>query len=43
LPEHHRDPHDRIIIAIALASHAQLISADAQFSAYQELAGQLVS
>ena len=37
LPEHHRDPADRIIIATAIANQAQLISLDTQFSAYAEL------
>jgi len=42
LPEHHRDPQDRIIIATAIASDAQLISADRRFLAYEELAGRLI-
>jgi PIN domain nuclease of toxin-antitoxin system len=42
LPEHHRDPQDRIIIATAIASDAQLISADSRFPAYEELAGRLI-
>lgn len=37
LPDHHRDPADRIIIATAIANQAQLISLDTQFSAYAEL------
>jgi len=42
LPPHHRDPHDRLIIATALLENAQLMSLDAQFPAYQELAGRLI-
>jgi PIN domain nuclease of toxin-antitoxin system len=34
LPEHHRDPQDRIIIATALAHDAQLMSMDGKFSKY---------
>jgi PIN domain nuclease of toxin-antitoxin system len=36
LPEHHKDPQDRIIIATAICHTSQLISADSQFSEYQE-------
>jgi PIN domain nuclease of toxin-antitoxin system len=42
LPEHHRDPQDRIIIATAIANDAQLISADSHFPVYEELAGKLI-
>jgi PIN domain nuclease of toxin-antitoxin system len=42
LPEHHRDPQDRIIIASALSHDAQLMSADRKFHLYQELKGKLV-
>ena len=42
LPEHHRDPQDRLIIATALAHDATLISADAKFQHYAELAGRLL-
>ncbi|NOT97581.1 MAG: type II toxin-antitoxin system VapC family toxin [Sideroxydans sp.] len=42
LPEHHKDPVDRIIIATALEHQAQLLSADERFPDYQELAGLLV-
>ena len=42
LPEHHRDPQDRIIIASALLTNAQLISFDSAFSAYGELSGRLI-
>lgn len=42
LPAHHRDPHDRIIIATAIVNDAQLLSADGHFPAYEELAGRLI-
>lgn len=42
LPEHHRDPQDRIIIATVLSLDAMLISADAKFPLYEELADRLV-
>lgn len=42
LPEHHRDPQDRIIIATALEHQAQLLSADTKFKLYQELRDLLV-
>ena len=42
LPEHHRDPQDRIIIATAMVNDAQLISVDGHFPAYEELAGRLL-
>ena len=42
LPEHHKDPVDRIIIATAVEHQAQLISVDGRFPDYQELAGLLV-
>ena len=42
LPEHHKDPQDRLIIATALVNDAQLISLDAQFPAYLELQGRLI-
>lgn len=42
LPEHHRDPQDRIIMATAIAADAQLISADSRFPEYEELAGRLI-
>lgn len=42
LPEHHRDPQDRLIIATALAHDATLISVDDQFPRYAELAGHLL-
>lgn len=43
LPEHHRDPADRLIIAIALAYNAQLASLDSAFQQYTELGGRLIS
>ncbi len=43
LPEHHRDPQDRLIIATALEADAQLISFDAAFASYAELAGRLIT
>ncbi len=42
LPEHHRDPQDRLIIATALAHDAFLISADEKFPLYHELQGRLL-
>ena len=42
LPEHHRDPQDRLIIATALTHDAILISVDEKFSAYAELTGRLM-
>ena len=37
LPEHHRDPQDRLIMATAIANKIQLISADTKFGLYREL------
>lgn len=34
LPFHHRDPFDRLIIALAVAENMTLMSDDGQFSAY---------
>lgn len=42
LPEYHRDPQDRLIIATALAHDAMLISADEKFPLYNELQGRLL-
>jgi PIN domain nuclease of toxin-antitoxin system len=42
LPEHHKDPQDRIIIATALLYDAHLLSFDTAFPAYPELDGRLV-
>lgn len=43
LPEHHKDPQDRLIIATALHFNARLLSFDADFPRYEELAGLLIS
>ncbi len=43
LPEHHRDPFDRMIIATALELDAQLASVDSAFSAYEELSGRVIA
>jgi PIN domain nuclease of toxin-antitoxin system len=37
LPEHHKDPFDRLIIATAICSNAPLITADSQIGAYRDL------
>lgn len=42
LPEHHKDPVDRIIIATTVEHQAQLVSVDGRFPVYQELTGLLV-
>lgn len=42
LPEHHRDPADRLIIATALEHQSQLASLDQHFLAYGELAERLI-
>ena len=42
LPEHHKDPQDRIIIATALAYNAHLLSFDTAFPAHRELDGRLI-
>ncbi len=42
LPDHHRDPADRIIIATAIAYDSQLISYDKQFKKYDGLHGLLI-
>ena len=42
LPDHHRDPADRIIIATAITYGFQLISLDSQFRRYDELHGLLI-
>ncbi len=42
LPEHHRDPADRLIIATALEHHAQLASLDQHFPVYKELTEHLI-
>ena len=42
LPEHHRDPADRLIIATTIQLNAQLLSLDSIFPEYLELGGKLV-
>jgi PIN domain nuclease of toxin-antitoxin system len=42
LPEHHKDPQDRIIISTALMYNAHLLSYDSAFSAYREIDGRLI-
>ncbi len=42
LPEYHKDPQDRIIIATALHHGAKLMSFDSQFPKYRELDGCLL-
>lgn len=43
LPEHHKDPADRIIIATALAYNGKLASVDGMFPLYSELADRLLA
>lgn len=43
LPDHHKDPHDRLIIATALTQRATLLSRDAAFAQYEALSEWLVS
>jgi PIN domain nuclease of toxin-antitoxin system len=42
LPEHHKDPQDRLILATALCHQAGLMSADGKFPLYTELAHLLI-
>lgn len=42
LPEHHKDPADRVIIATAIARQLPLLSLDGVFGQYEELAPYLV-
>jgi PIN domain nuclease of toxin-antitoxin system len=42
LPEHHKDPADRIIIATALEYDAKLASLDGVFPLYEALQGRLL-
>jgi len=42
LPEHHRDPQDRLIIATALINDATLMSADRKFFQYDEIVKKLM-
>lgn len=43
LPEHHRDPADRIIIATAILNKLKLVSLDTKFPLYSELEGLLIA
>ncbi len=43
LPDIHRDPADRIIIATALLNQAQLVSLDSVFPGYEVLNGLLLN
>jgi PIN domain nuclease of toxin-antitoxin system len=43
LPDIHRDPFDRIIIATALEMDVRLASVDGRFVSYTELAGHLIT
>jgi len=43
LPEHHKYPADRIIIATALCHNLKLMSLDSIFPNYQELIGKLIT
>jgi PIN domain nuclease of toxin-antitoxin system len=43
LPQHHKDPSDRIIIATAIAHNSSLASLDGVFPAYKEISSLLVS
>jgi len=43
LPQHHRDPADRLIIATALEYRHNLLSIDSKFNLYSELADLLIS
>ena len=43
LPEIHRDPFDRIIIATALEMDTRLASVDRRFANYTDLAGRLIA
>lgn len=42
LPEHHKDPVDRIIIATAITHQGRLVSVDGRFPDYEALAELLV-
>jgi PIN domain nuclease of toxin-antitoxin system len=42
LPEHHRDPQDRLIIATTITYDAYLMSADSKFPLYTELQDKLL-
>jgi PIN domain nuclease of toxin-antitoxin system len=43
LPEHHKDPQDRLIIASALHHGLSLVSFDQAFEQYEVLAGRLIN
>ena len=43
LPQHHKDPSDRIIIATAIVHQSLLASLDGLFPAYKEISSLLVS
>jgi len=43
LPDIHRDPFDRIIIATALEMDTRLASVDGRFVSYTALAGHLIT
>ena len=43
LPEYHKDPADRIIIATSIVNDTQLISFDTAFPQYSELEGRLIA
>ena len=43
LPEYHKDPADRIIIATSIVNDTQLISFDTAFPLYSELEGRLIA
>jgi PIN domain nuclease of toxin-antitoxin system len=43
LPDIHRDPFDRIIIATALSTDSVLVSADGNFGRYPDLQGRLLT
>ncbi|OPH38010.1 type II toxin-antitoxin system VapC family toxin [Moraxella equi] len=43
LPEHHKDPMDRLIIATSIIYECYLASVDTKFPLYNELKGRLIS
>lgn len=43
LPEHHKDPVDRLIIATAITHRAQLVSVDSRFPEYHEVCELLIT
>ena len=43
LPEHHKDPQDRLIIATSIIHHLPVISADKQFLLYDEISRLLIA